>query len=221
MSDSKNLKKKYLVQCDFDNTVTVEDASFIILDTFARGDWQKINAEYEAGEISVGRFNEAAVSLMRATKQEMLDAIKDRVSVRPGFSEFADFCRKRAIRLVIVSNGFDIYIEHFLKKLGLGGVEYHAASLNFNGGGKVTTAYIGPDGQSVDDGFKEAFLDRFQCQGYEVIYIGDGSSDYRPAQKCRLVFARDTLQQKCESAGIFFHTFNDFHDLTAKMEKLV
>jgi 2-hydroxy-3-keto-5-methylthiopentenyl-1-phosphate phosphatase len=221
MPDSENPRKKYLVQCDFDATVTVEDASFIILDNFARGNWREINAEYEAGKMSVGRFNEAAVSLMQATKQEMLDAIKDRVSLRPGFGEFADFCRKRDIRLVIVSNGFDVYIEHFLQKLGLDSLEYHAASLNFDGGGKITTAYIGPDGQPVDDGFKDAFLNRFQDQGYEVIYIGDGSSDFRPAQKCRFVFARDTLRQKYEAAGFSCRTFNDFHDVMALMKRLV
>ena len=51
---------KTLVQCDFDGTITEEDVSFMMLDTFASGDWRQIFRNYEEGKISVGRFNTEA-----------------------------------------------------------------------------------------------------------------------------------------------------------------
>ena len=59
-----------LVQCDFDGTVTLEDASFIMLDAFARGDWQKVNADYEAGKMTVGRFNSKAFGMVKASREQ-------------------------------------------------------------------------------------------------------------------------------------------------------
>ena len=43
---------KTLVQCDFDGTVTEEDVSFFLLDTFAQGDWRRLLQEYKEGKIS-------------------------------------------------------------------------------------------------------------------------------------------------------------------------
>jgi 2-hydroxy-3-keto-5-methylthiopentenyl-1-phosphate phosphatase len=207
-----------LVQCDFDGTVTMEDASFLILDSFARGDWRKLNDDYEAGKMTVGHFNDAAIAMVRATKRAMLEAIQGKITVRPGFIAFVDFCRHNNWRLVLVSNGFEFYIEHILNKIGLTGIEYHAARLRFNGGGRVTSQYIGPDGNPVDDAFKEAFVDTFLKQGYRIVYIGDGSSDFKPARKCQKIFARGTLLQKCEAAGVANTAFGDFLQIIKKLE---
>lgn len=210
--------KKILVQCDFDGTVTLEDASFLILDTFARGDWHKLNNDYESGKMTVGHFNDAAVALIRGTKRAMLAAIQGKINIRPGFKDFTDFCRRNNWRLVLVSNGFDFYIEHILKEIGLNDIEYHAARLRFHSGSRVTSQYIGPEGNPVDDGFKEAFVDSFLNQSYRIIYIGDGSSDFKPARKCRKIFARGTLLQKCEAAGITNTGFGDFFQIIKKLE---
>jgi 2-hydroxy-3-keto-5-methylthiopentenyl-1-phosphate phosphatase len=217
-TDKSTTPQKTLIQCDFDGTVTMEDASFIILDTFARGNWHKLNDEYEAGKMTVGHFNDAAIAMVRATKRAMLEAIQGKMTVRPGFTDFVDFCRHHNWRLVLVSNGFDFYIEHILKEIDLTGIEYHAARLRFNGGGRVTTQYIGPDGNPVDDAFKETFVDSFLNQGYRIVYIGDGSSDFKPARKCQKIFARGALLQKCEVAGVANTAFGDFLQIIKKLE---
>jgi len=37
---------KTMVQCDFDGTITEEDVSFFLLDTFADGDWRQLWKDY-------------------------------------------------------------------------------------------------------------------------------------------------------------------------------
>lgn len=202
-----------VIQCDFDGTVTVDDVSFFVLDRFARGDWRRINAEYEAGRITVGRFNDEAMALVRATRRELLGSIDGNVKVRPGFVEFAQTCRVKGIPIVIVSNGFDFYIEKTLKEYGLGHIEFHAARTRFRPGRRVTVDYIGPDGTRVDDAFKERFVDHFLSQGFRVVYIGDGSSDFKPACKSHQVFARGTLLRKCREAGVPCVEFADFTEV--------
>ncbi len=216
-SDKPTAQTKTLVQCDFDGTVTVEDVSFIILDTFARGDWRKLNGEYEAGKMNVGRFNREAIAMVRATKKAMREAITGKYTLRTGFPAFVNYCRSKNYRLVIVSNGFDFYIEHILQELGLDSIEFHAANLRFSGG-RVSTRYTGPDGQEEDNSLKEAFVDHFLSQSYRIIYIGDGTSDFKPARKCQKIFARETLLQKCEAAGVPNTGFGDFHQIIKKLE---
>ena len=51
---------KTLVQCDFDGTITEEDVSFLLLDTFTDGNWRQMLEDYHEGRISVGVFNTRA-----------------------------------------------------------------------------------------------------------------------------------------------------------------
>ncbi len=208
---------RVLVQCDFDGTVTLEDASFIMLDAFARGDWRKVNADYEAGKMTVGRFNSKAFGMVKASRRQLLASIKGKVHIRPGFEEFATYCRRAGVRLVVVSNGLEFYIRDILDGIGLLDVEAHGAKAVF-GGDAVSVAYVGPDGKELDDSFKEAYVLRFQEQGYRVVYVGNGSSDFKPALKSDYVFATGTLLEVCQKAYLGCSPFNDFHELVRELE---
>lgn len=208
-----------LVQCDFDGTITIEDASFIMLDLFARGDWRAVHRQYETSRITVGRFNQDAFGLVRATRKELLDSIRGKVAVRPGFPEFVESCRRKDFRPVIVSNGLDFYIHEIIEEIGFPEIEVHAARTRFHNQ-RVSVEYIGPQGEPVDEGFKEAYTSLFLEQGRRVIYIGNGSSDYMPAKKCHHVFATGTLLRTCRKAHLECTPFSDFHDVVKELERL-
>jgi 2-hydroxy-3-keto-5-methylthiopentenyl-1-phosphate phosphatase len=213
---------KTLVQCDFDGTITEEDVSFLMLDAFADGDWRGVHKLYQEAKISVGRFNEDAFAMVRADKKSLLKAIEGKFNIRSGFPEFVDCCRRKDFRLVIVSNGLDFYIEEILKGLGLDGIEIHAARTRFLPG-QVKVQYVGPDGKPLDDAFKEAYVDFFLGQGYRIIYIGDGASDFLPARKCHYVFATGTsgtLLTRCRQAKLDCIPFSDFNEVVKVLEHL-
>jgi len=171
---------KSLVQCDFDGTVTEEDAAFYLLDKFAQGDWRRVLRDYKQRRISVREFSVRAFALIRADKPTLLDALKGRVKVRAGFKELVDYCRGRGFRFVIVSNGLDFYIRSVLKEMGLEDIEIHAAQPSFRPEG-MKVEYVGPDGKPVNDGFKDTYIGSFLKLGYRIVYIGNGDSDIAPA----------------------------------------
>jgi 2-hydroxy-3-keto-5-methylthiopentenyl-1-phosphate phosphatase len=206
-----------LIQCDFDGTVTFEDASFLMLDTFAGGDWRQINRIYEAGGMTVGRFNDEAFRLGRATREDLLRSIDGRVRVRPGFRHFVSFCRRAGFRLAIVSNGLDFYIEDILEREGLSDVEVHAARTRFRGD-SLSVQYHGPDGRPIDDAFKASFVEHFLANGYRMVYVGDGSSDFVPAQRCERIFATGTLLRKCVESGVAHCQFDDFSEIERALQ---
>ena len=209
--------KKILVQCDFDGTVTIDDISFMLLDAFASGDWHAINQEYADGKITVGQFNERAFGLVKASKKAMLDYIERRVVIRPGFDEFVAECRKKGFRLVIVSNGLDFYIKQIFADRGLTGLEYHASESRFHAN-RLRVRYIGPDGNAVDSGFKEKFVEQYVSEGYQVVYIGNGTSDLSPAKGADRVFATESLLDNCRLTGLACIPFLSFYEINRVLD---
>jgi len=204
--------KKLLIQCDFDGTILEEDISFAILEEFARGDWKAIDREYIEGKITVADFNERAFGLVKAGYAEQMAFIKGREQPRPGFRELMQLCRERDIRFVVVSNGFAFYIQHIFNYLGLPDIEYHAARVDFVNS-RMHIAYYSPEGKILRSGFKESYTDKYLREGYDIIYIGNGMSDFAPAKKCRTVFACDSLVKYCRESGLPYLHFSDFHDV--------
>ncbi len=214
---------KIAIQIDFDGTVTVEDVSFLLLDTYVGSAWREHLEEYDSGRIPVGAFNKRVFGMMQADRQTMTDWVltSERVIIRPGFRDLMEYCTSKDYKIVIVSNGLRFYIEAILEKLGLAGIkdlEIYAASNEFYPGG-VKVAYIGPDGAELEAGFKEAYTGMLVKQGYSVIYMGNGNSDIYPSRLAKYVFATDQLLKRCRAEKLDCFPFNDFFDVIKVMEK--
>ena len=207
---------KTLVQCDFDGTVTEEDASFFLLDAFAQGDWRRLLRDYREHRISVGEFNTRAFAMVKADRHTLLEALKGEVKVRTGFHELVNYCLKKGFRLVIVSNGLDFYIRAVLKDLGLRNIEMHAAQASFHPEG-MKVQYVGPDGKRLEDGFKEAYTQSFLKLGYRVIYVGNGDSDIAPAKYAHYVFATGDLLAYCRENNLKYKPFETFMDVVREL----
>jgi 2-hydroxy-3-keto-5-methylthiopentenyl-1-phosphate phosphatase len=210
---------KTLVQCDFDGTVTEEDASFFLLDAFAQGDWRRLLREYKEHKISVGDFNTKAFAMVKDDKPTLLKELKDKVKARAGLHELVNYCLRKGFRLVIVSNGLDFYIKAVLKDLGLDGIEVHAAQASFHPEG-MKVQYVGPDGTRLEDDFKEAYIKSFLKLGYRVIYVGNGDSDFAPAKYAHHVFATGELLAYCKENNLNYKPFEDFIDIVRYIDLL-
>lgn len=213
----ESMMRKTLVQCDFDDTVTYKDVSFLLLDNFAGMEWRDYLERYRDGDMTVGEFNRLSFSMVKAGHQEMLDYIKGKVRLRPGFPDFARFCHEKGFRLVIVSNGLDFYIAEILKGMGLSDIEHHAAETQFDTKG-LKVRYMGADGTVLDRDFKLSWTKKFLSEKYRVVYVGDGNSDFIPAQQCDYIFATASLLRHCQRNNIACTPFTDFHDIIKAMK---
>ncbi|MFC1947833.1 MtnX-like HAD-IB family phosphatase [Chloroflexota bacterium] len=208
---------KTLVQCDFDGTITIEDASFVILDAYVPDKWRSLFEEYQQGKMTVGKFNSTVFAMVKADKETLLDMIREKVLVREGFADFMGYCQSKDYRFVIVSNGLDFYIKDILGRTGFKGVEVHASNTVFEEDG-LTVRHRGPDGKYLDEDVKAAFTDYYLNQGYRVIYLGDGRSDVLPASKSHHVFATGSMVEHCKAAKLSYNPFNDFNEVIRVME---
>ena len=212
---------KTMVQCDFDGTITEKDVSFLLLDTFADGNWRQLWKDYVEGKMSVGAFNTKAFAMVKADRQTLLDFVltSGKVRIRPGFRELLGYCSRQGLGFVIVSNGLVFYIEAILENMGIEGIEVFAAQSQFTPEGMVVK-YIGTDGNQMEDGFKEAHTELFRRRGYSVVYVGDGLSDIYPARQAIYVFAIGALLKRCRETRLECIPFNDLNDVVRGLETL-
>jgi len=208
-----------IVQSDFDGTITEEDVSFALLDTFAQGDWRELFQYYRENKIPVGEFNTRAFAMVKASKAELLKVARDKVRLRAGLQELVSYCRDRGFRFVIVSNGLDFYITAIMKDAGLGDIEVYAAKTRFHQGG-VRVQYIGPDNTPMLSNFKDAYTKIFLKQDNRLVYVGNGPSDVPPAVHAHHVFARDGMLDGCREINLKCTPFNDLNDVVRGLESL-
>ena len=206
-----------IIQCDFDGTITEEDVSFSLLDTFAQGNWRELFQNYRENKMTVGDFNTQAFAMVKVGREELLEVAKANVKLREGFHNLVNYCRNRGFRFLIVSNGLDFYIESILEDVGLGDIEVYAAQTRFYPGG-LEVQYIGPDGTPLNSDFKAAYTRLFLKQGYKVVCVGNGPSDIFPAALAQHVFARDGLLEGCQEKKLKCQPFDDLNDIVRGLE---
>lgn len=208
-----------IIQSDFDGTLTEEDVSFALLDAFAEGDWRKLYQQYRQSKMTVGVFNAKAFAMVKASRDELLRVAREGVKLREGLRNLVNYCQERGFRFLVVSNGLDFYVKEILEDVGLGNIEVYAARTEFSPDG-LNVQYIGPEGRVLKKGFKEAYTKLFLKQGYQVACIGNGPSDFSPAELAQHVFARDALMDICKEKKLKCQPYEDLNDVVRGLEKL-
>lgn len=209
--------EKTIIQCDFDGTITEKDVSFLILDAYTDGGWKQIWDQYQGGKISVGAFNTRAFAMVKADEQALLSFIEGKVRIRAGFDELLACCERKGFKFAIVSNGLDFYIKAILRDIGIDNIDVFAAQTRFGTNG-VDVRYIDPQGDQLEDGFKDAYVRLFQERGYRVIYIGNGASDLSPARQSHHIFATGDLLDECKKMKLGCTPFTDLNEVVKVLE---
>lgn len=188
---------------DWDGTVTVTDGLHLLLAEFGEAE------VFERAERELFRTLtlHQAIAMEFATVTAPLDEVVawmvEHVEIRPGFAELA-----REHRPLILSSGFHELIEPILAREGVEGLEIRANRLLPEPTGWVTVWH--DEAQCMECG--EA-CKRGQLPPGEIVYVGDGTSDYCAAGAAARVFARAGLARHLERHGIPFEPFGDLTDV--------
>ena len=208
-----------VVQCDFDDTVSVGNVSVAIREAFDLENWKEMEAEFVSGKYTVEQSNIMQYGGLRASQNEIEEFVRGDVVVRYAFEEFVAYCQGVGVRLVVVSSGLEFYVRATLNSLGLDDVEMHAGQTEFTPDG-IRVSYDDPDGVPITSGFKDSYVAHFKSQGHTVIYVGDGLSDLDAARFTDHVIARDGLADDMERLGLPYGRFETFRDVGEHVERV-
>lgn len=211
--------ERLLIACDFDGTITQRDTLHVIVETFgAKGVWGAIEPALRAGELTLEQAMERQFAAVRATRDEVLDAVLRDAPVRAGFHEFLAWAGERGHRLVVLSSGFRTVIDAILAKAGIADLVIHSHEARFSAEGcELVWSDRGERCELCGRPCKRHDLARHR-RGERLVYVGDGISDRCAARAADLVFARDGLAEHLRAEGVPFVPFEDFFEVRAVLE---
>jgi 2,3-diketo-5-methylthio-1-phosphopentane phosphatase len=209
------------VLSDFDGTVTTVDTAEWALTRFAQRDWRQFERQFEKGEITLEECLTREFSLIRTSRQQILEELESVVIFRPNFKKLAEHCKKNRIQLIIVSAGLDFVIRRFLKRNGcLELVKVFAPKTKFNAN-HITFTFPKLLDRSSDN-FKHDTVKRYRNQKMKVVYIGDGQADFTSAEDADHPFAIEgsRLAILCKSHGTFCKEITDFQEVIDAIKEI-
>lgn len=217
------IKRTLKIFVDFDGTITLEDVGEAIFRKF--GNVEKVNQiinDLLRDKISSKQcWDELCDSVIVVSKNE-LDEFIDLIDVDPTFISFVKFCSDNELELVVLSDGFDYYIDRLFNKAGLKGIKYYSNKLYVDENGILKAAYPYFDSDSpTSANCKRNHIINHSSDDDYTIYIGDGNSDKDAAQYCDFIFAKDGLARFCSMERISFYPFNNFEDVKSKITLLL
>jgi 2-hydroxy-3-keto-5-methylthiopentenyl-1-phosphate phosphatase len=194
---------------DWDGTITERDTLDLVLQEFGDAEiYERVEGELERGTMTLNEVIAAEFATVTASAGEVVQYVLEHARVRPGFAELA-----RARRPLVVSSGFHEVIEPVLEREGV----LDAVELRAN------RAEARPDGWRVHFRVSEACevcgepCKRRDLPEGEVVYAGDGHSDYCAALAADRVFALGGLARWLERRGVAFTPLTDFRRLASEL----
>ena len=192
----------FRVFIDFDNTITIGDVLDGVIQRFAADDsWRTLEKAWADGIIGARECLDGQLRSLRATWSELSRHFEG-VNLDPGFRALRRLVRDEGGEMTIVSDNFDLFIGHILRRNGLGDVPFRANHLELDSGRLIPTFPFGDSGCPDCAHCKKTHFAPPNRDQRRVVYIGDGRSDICPALSADTVFAKASLLTYLRKASI-------------------
>ena len=118
---------KFKVFVDFDGTITKIDVGEAIFREFGNAEeTDKIVADLLSNKITARKCWELLFATIERIDTEKLDEFIGRMNIDPTFHQFHKYCSDNNIDLIVLSDGFDYYINQIFNKENLNHVKIFA-----------------------------------------------------------------------------------------------
>jgi 2,3-diketo-5-methylthio-1-phosphopentane phosphatase len=196
---------------DFDHTISKKD----VWDAIARMSdpvaWRNMIDRYIAGELKSQDCNRMLAELVQTTEPEARKVVMS-IGIDPTFHDFVAFAKEQNSPLLIVSDGYDYYIEMLLKEEGLEFLEYYCNKMQWTENGVKVEFPL--NREDCENSMAHCKCQHIKARtGTRRVYIGDGISDICASQKCEVVYAKRNLLEFFQNKGLPHQPFDTFLDI--------
>ncbi|ASQ47948.1 haloacid dehalogenase [Leptotrichia sp. oral taxon 498] len=206
------MNKKRIFLIDFDRTISNEDSTDVLLETHNPEFKKDLRKRYKAGKVTIRQFIKEGLSSLNITKDEYIKTLQEKVTIGESFKDFV----QSGLEFRIVSAGSRLNVQGSLLGYGIDLPDEKIISndLKFDGN-KITVENLFLDKEKIYGVDKKEAVEKFKKQGYEVIYVGDGPSDYRAMEVADFVLVRKGTRavKFCSENGINFREFESFSEI--------
>ncbi len=208
--------------CDFDGTLSGIDIGDDFFATFGRQ--QPWHTQLLNGEITIRDYwRTVAASLAEPMTEARIDDYIATIPIDPGARELIDLAKEEGIPFTVVSDGFDFYIRRFLEHHGIEGVEVFCNRGTLTEDGRLTLSfpYAAEGCDCMSATCKRNVVLRSIPPEGRVIYIGDGRSDFCPAEHADIIFAKKRLAAYCNERRLPHYPFTTLSDVARQLRLLL
>lgn len=204
------------IYCDFDGTITKKDAVNTFFELYADPKWTEYEQMWVEGKISSRENAISQVELLSGVTPEILNDYINSIEIDDYFIDFVNFAKSNGINIVILSDGFDLFIQKTLEKHNLYEIKYFANHLIYeNGKFRIEFPYYN---EKCDIGAGMCKCNRIKDKEY--CYIGDGTSDLCVAKKADILFASKVLKNYCKKNNVKHIPFENFSNIINTLRKI-
>ncbi|UCE66933.1 MAG: MtnX-like HAD-IB family phosphatase [Candidatus Zixiibacteriota bacterium] len=209
------MRKDYIVFVDFDGTITAKDVGYEMFRKFTDAKTQPVVDRYRLGKVNSYTCLKTECEIWNRFPPEEKDVLEylKKQGITDGFADFTEILRNDHVKMYIVSEGFDFYIEAILNSNGFSKLDRITNKAVYKNG------EILPDFPFLGQGCGECS----NCKGFHIkkltdpkssaIFIGDGHSDFHGAGAADIVFAKSFLKKDLEKTGRNYFEYGDFYDI--------
>ncbi len=205
---------KYIFS-DFDGTISKYDVVHKFIHNFAKGDIDTAEKLWCEGKLSTKDCFNIQLAKIETLTPVMLEKFLDEIEIDPYFIQFYQMIKKENKELIVLSDGFDYFIEKVFKNHNLSDIKVYSNHLEMsleNGFLKFNTTCPNNNPNCLISsgcckcGVAKKYTDCF-------IYIGDGLSDRCIARKAKLLFAKKSLEGYCKNENVHYIPYQTFQDI--------
>ncbi len=227
---------------DFDGTITKQDTVGTFFMQFAGPKWTEIEKDWVDGKISSKDCMLLQLETITNLTEEKLFNYLNSIQLQDGFIEFCKTAEKHGKEIIIISDGFDLFISHILKNnrlLNKPNIKFFANHLEFSK--EFLKEFLKGDSlKNSNEPFikfhlsfpnenklckaslgncKCALAKTYITKDEFFIFAGDGLSDRCIASKANLLFAKNSLKKHCLKNNIEFVDFENFFQISRHLFK--
>lgn len=210
---------KWALISDFDGTASIKDVGDAIVKTFVGPNcWADVDASISRRELTVKGAYETIYAKMHVSDKILSDFVLQ-FDLDPGFKTAVQLFTEKGLPVMILSDGFDYYIDRILKRDGLDWLPRRANKLKIVGCKPIPFfPHHGLLGCFHCGNCKTYHLQQLKTQGYNIAYFGDGHTDRCAAKSADLIFAKDYLARYLTRKGIDFILFTSYSDALPQLK---
>jgi len=214
---------------DFDGTISTDDIGIRLLERFAAGRWEDVDARYERGDIGSRRYVGELWTVLDGVDLDELRSAAASVPLDTGLASLLAFLRAGGAEVAVVSDGLGFYVATRCRPFGVP-VTANDVAVTADGPGRAGGAgrYQPVFGLPAPDcpcgacgTCKAEPIRRAQARGRTAVMVGDGTSDRFGAAAADVVFARDRLADWCRESSTAFVPFGGLADVEAALRAMV
>ncbi len=205
---------------DFDGTLTNRDTLVLLLDEFASADWYAIEERALKGELDERESLRREMALITADDADLMSALRREIRPAQGLDDLVHLVREKNWKMTVLSGGLIRFSGTLWKEWGYGDIPLYANDHRRDGRGRIEIVPAPtPRIRNRCNHCKRWHLEEAIKRGSVVVYIGDGLTDFCPAEAAHRRYAKGVLLEYLRKKDLDAVPFDSLMDVTEDLKR--